>query len=185
MPHHASARFADWKHLCQQAGIDYIDPANNIHDTILQIRQSRLVLAEAMHAAIVADALRVPWIPLVCYDHILDFKWEDWCQSLNIKYTPIKINSIWDMERNFSTTQKLKTNIKRGIIKAGIWHDVLTPPVQATNRHKVEESVISSLINLAKNGTACLSEDRIHHESIARLMDKLQQVRIDFKSQLS
>jgi succinoglycan biosynthesis protein ExoV len=180
MPHHASSKFADWKKICTQAGIDYIDPANDIHDTILQMRQSRLVLAEAMHAAIVADALRVPWIPLVCYDHILNFKWDDWCQSLNMKYVPQRILSIWDMEREFSTTQKVKTNIKRGIIKIGIWSDILTPPVQATNKHEVEDLVVSSLINLANNGTAYLSDDRFHHESISRLMDKLQLVRRDF-----
>ena len=64
MPHHASSRFANWKELCEKAGINYIDPSYDVHETIFQIRQSRVVIAEAMHAAIVADALRVPWIPV-------------------------------------------------------------------------------------------------------------------------
>lgn len=179
MPHHASARFADWKGLCEKAGINYIDPANEMHDTILQFRQSRLVLAEAMHAAIVADALRVPWVPLVCYDHILDFKWDDWCQSLNMAYTPVKIDSIWDMETGFTMSQTVKTRIKRGLIGAGMWSDMWTPPVPRTNREQVEDRIVSSLRALAATGTGCLSEDRYHHESVTRLMEKLGEVRKD------
>lgn len=179
MPHHASARFADWKGLCEKAGVNYIDPANDIHDTILQMRQSRLVLAEAMHAAIVADALRVPWVPLVCYDHILDFKWDDWCQSLNMAYQPVKIDSIWDMETGFTLSQNVKTAIKRGLIGAGIWTDMWTEPVPRTNRPQVEDRIVAALAKLAATSAGCLSEDRCHHESVARLMEKLGEVRID------
>lgn len=179
MPHHASARHADWKGLCHKAGIKYLDPANDIHDTILQMRQSRLVLAEAMHAAIVADALRVPWVPLVCYDHILDFKWDDWCQSLGMSYRPEKIASIWDMETGFSLSTRVKTRIKRGLQDAGIWTDHWTPPVPRTNRAQVEDEVVASLMRLSNHPAPSLSSERAHHESIARLMEKLGQVRKD------
>ena len=37
---------------------------------------------------IVADALRVPWIPLVTSPRILSFKWQDWCQSIELTYQP-------------------------------------------------------------------------------------------------
>jgi succinoglycan biosynthesis protein ExoV len=179
MPHHASSRFANWKELCEKAGINYIDPAYDIHETMFQIRQSRVVIAEAMHAAIVADALRVPWVPVACYDHILDFKWDDWCQSLGMRYTPHKIESIFDMERGFTLEQKIKTGIKRGLRKMGVWSDMWTPPVPATNRHEVEDKVLASLARLANSARACLSEERAHLESIERLMEKLDVARRD------
>ena len=179
MPHHASSRFADWKALCEKAGINYIDPAYDIHETIFQMRRSRLVIAEAMHAAIVADALRVPWVPVACYDHILDFKWQDWCQSLDMPYTPQTIASIYDMERNFTPMEKFKTSVKRNLRKMGIWTDNWTPPVPETNRTDMEDKVVEALGKLAQHGTPCLSEERNHLESIERLMEKLDEVRRD------
>ena len=39
-----------------------------------------------MHGAIVADTLRVPWIPVRTNPKILPFKWLDWCQSVKLPY---------------------------------------------------------------------------------------------------
>jgi succinoglycan biosynthesis protein ExoV len=41
-----------------------------------------------MHAAIVADALRVPWIPVVLSPQSNSFKWLDWTLSLSLPYNP-------------------------------------------------------------------------------------------------
>lgn len=179
MPHHASSPYADWKALCDKAGINYIDPTWDINETIFQMRQSRLVIAEAMHAAIVADAFRVPWVPVVCYEHILDFKWEDWCQSLQMSYTPHKIASIYDMERDFSGADRFKTSLKRKLRGIGVWSDNWTPPVPETNRPEVEDKVVASLMELAQRATPCLSDERAHLESIERLLEKLDVVRRD------
>lgn len=181
MPHHVSARFADWKSICQKAGINYIDPATDVNEAVLQIRQSKLLIAEAMHGAIVADAFRVPWVPVACYDHILDFKWDDWCQSLKMAYKPEKILSIWDMENDFSLETMFKTKLKRGLREIGIWSDNWTPPVPKTNKKQVEDEVIASLMGIAKNGTQFLSEDKYHQESIDRLLEKLEQIKKDVK----
>src|SRR5690606_15547490 len=86
MPHHISDGNADWKKICEIAGITYLSPSDDIHQTLHMISRSKFVIAEAMHAAIVADALRVPWTPVTAYPHILDFKWVDWCQSLDMPY---------------------------------------------------------------------------------------------------
>lgn len=179
MPHHASARFADWQSICEQAGITYIDPAADLNEAIFQIRRCRLFLAEAMHGAIVADAFRVPWIPVACYDHILDFKWQDWCLSLNLEYRPKTVPSIWDMERDFSLSTHLKTRIKRGLRLCGIWTSNWTPPVPATNRQEMEGQVIETMMRLANCDTQFLSSDRDHFESIERLLERLDQLKRD------
>lgn len=94
MPHHITARRFDWATACRQAGIHYLDPAAGVEQNLRDIRSSRLVVAEAMHAAIVADAFRVPWIPLKLFGYILDFKWQDWCQSMGLAYAPMMMSDL-------------------------------------------------------------------------------------------
>ncbi|MCA1993207.1 MAG: polysaccharide pyruvyl transferase family protein, partial [Coleofasciculus sp. S288] len=91
MPHHTANQSANWKVVCQLAGLHYIDPTQSVEDVLFEIQSSRVILAEAMHGAIVADALRVPWIPVQVTKTVNEFKWHDWCQSLNLEYKPVVI----------------------------------------------------------------------------------------------
>jgi succinoglycan biosynthesis protein ExoV len=88
-PRRAEAAGLDLEKLCASVGINYIDPRKGVEHVLAAIESSEMVLAEAMHGAIVADALRIPWVPLQLYDQILNLKWHDWCGSLGIKYTPL------------------------------------------------------------------------------------------------
>lgn len=93
MPHHAAVRRGQWKEICELAGIEYLDPTGDDRETLIKLRQARLVIADAMHAAIVADTLRVPWIPVVSTPQINTFKWLDWALSMQVPYRPIKLPS--------------------------------------------------------------------------------------------
>src|SRR5205814_2371845 len=55
-----------------------------------------LLVTEAMHGAVVADALRVPWIALRMYSKIDEFKWRDWCASLRLPYEPLTPRRLFD-----------------------------------------------------------------------------------------
>jgi succinoglycan biosynthesis protein ExoV len=88
-PRRAEAAGLDLYKLCASVGINYIDPRKGVEHVLAAIESSQMVLAEAMHGAIVADALRIPWVPLQLYDQILNLKWHDWCGSVGIKYTPL------------------------------------------------------------------------------------------------
>lgn len=88
MPHHKSVRLTNFKPLCEDLGINLIDPGAKVYKTIREIQRSKVLITEAMHGAIVADALRVPWIPLRLHSHIVEFKWRDWCCSLGFNYSP-------------------------------------------------------------------------------------------------
>jgi succinoglycan biosynthesis protein ExoV len=88
-PRRAEAAGLDLDKLCASVGINYIDPRKGVERVLAAIECSDMVLAEAMHGAIVADALRIPWVPVQLYDQILNLKWHDWCGSLGIKYTPL------------------------------------------------------------------------------------------------
>ena len=67
----------------------------DVEAVVQQIASSRLVIAEAMHAAIVADAFRVPWIPVTSVPETNPFKWQDWCESLDLRYKTHTITPIY------------------------------------------------------------------------------------------
>jgi len=179
MPHHGSLGNADWRPVCAAAGIEFLDPSDEARETVRKIRGARLVIAEAMHAAIVADAFRVPWIPVSCYDHILDFKWRDWCESLQMDYRPTALPSLWDMERNLSFMDRSKGKLKRALRSAGVWSAQWTQPVPATSRQSEIDAASEKLAGLVRQGTPTLSGDFQHQESIDRLLEKLGQLRRD------
>jgi len=89
MPHHGSEYDDTYRDICREAGIDYLSPRADSLEAVDRIRHAELVLADAMHAAIVADSLRVPWIPVVTSSQISAFKWLDWTGSLSLPYAPV------------------------------------------------------------------------------------------------
>lgn len=96
MPHHSTTAGNFWESACKDSGINYISPMGfDVEAVVKQISSSRLVIAEAMHAAIVADAFRVPWIPVTSVPETNPFKWQDWCESLDLKYQPNQITPIY------------------------------------------------------------------------------------------
>ena len=116
MPHHrslirAQIQGVDLRRVCEDAGIFYVDPSVPVEEVLQAIAQTGVVIAEAMHVAIVADAMRVPWIPIRFYDHILDFKWKDWTSSLQLDYQPVLCSSA-DMDRSGSMIVMIKKTLK-------------------------------------------------------------------------
>ena len=91
MPHLSAARAVDWRPICNAAGIEYLDPRDEHFTLLKRLGSARLVLADAMHAAIVADSLRVPWIPISTSAEINTFKWLDWTLSLELPYEPVEL----------------------------------------------------------------------------------------------
>jgi len=95
MPHHLTVPHDDWKDVCDALSIRFIDPTAPVDCTIDAVRRSALLITEAMHGAIVADALRVPWIPVRSRPRILEFKWRDWSSALGIEHTFEWLPPIW------------------------------------------------------------------------------------------
>lgn len=90
MPHHVHDESYDFRQVCAQLGMHYISPVTRDVDHVLdEIAASELIVAEAMHGAIVADALRVPWVP-IRFQQINSFKWSDWCSSVGLEYVPME-----------------------------------------------------------------------------------------------
>jgi len=89
VPHWKSIRFGQWQAACELAQIEFVDPCGDAREVIDRIAGARLVIAESMHAAIIADALRVPWVPVVLSREVAPFKWADWAATVGLEYTPL------------------------------------------------------------------------------------------------
>jgi len=99
MPHHNSISRGNWQRVAAQAGMTFIDPRWPVAKVINHFSHARLVITEAMHGAIVADTLRIPWQPITIAPDALRFKWMDWALSLDLKYEPVRISpsSAWEL----------------------------------------------------------------------------------------
>lgn len=89
--HSDASRFYDWPSICNAAGLDYISPRADSLAVIQAISRSERVISESMHGAILADAFRIPWLPVAQLDRFNHFKWQDWAASLelDIAITPL------------------------------------------------------------------------------------------------
>lgn len=88
VPHWESTVGGVWPLVCKAAGLAYVDPCGEAKSVIGAIARARLVVAESMHAAILADAFRVPWVAVSTSRGINSFKWQDWAASLEVAYRP-------------------------------------------------------------------------------------------------
>lgn len=91
VPHWESTVGGLWPAVCRAAGLAYVDPCGDAKTVIAAIAGARLVVAESMHAAILADALRVPFVAVTTSRNVNGFKWQDWASSLGLAYRPRRV----------------------------------------------------------------------------------------------
>lgn len=84
MPHFESLERGFWPQVCERAQVPLIDPRGDPHAIMDKIRSVDVLVTEAMHGAIVADALRTPWICARPVHAMHQAKWLDWSESLDI-----------------------------------------------------------------------------------------------------
>lgn len=94
IPHFQSMKYVDWEYIAKELGYKLISPiceCDNILEKLKEIASCKYVMCEAMHGAILADILRVPWARFVFGTYrnesssISDFKWMDWMFSIKVR----------------------------------------------------------------------------------------------------
>lgn len=85
MPHFESMTRGHWPAAAQEAGLTLIDPRAEPGAILAAIGACRVLISEALHGVIAADALRVPWIAVrpLAAEHRP--KWLDWGDSLGLR----------------------------------------------------------------------------------------------------
>ena len=114
IPHHKSEDYLDWKPICESIGLEFISTRQPVEDFLIAIQQCESVISEAMHGAIISDALRIPW-KAVSYSPLFDHeKWCDFSESMNINLEiyslPFLTNKKFTFSKNISNFFKRNIN---------------------------------------------------------------------------
>ncbi len=123
MPHVAHAN-AVWELICREIGFSYIDPGRPVEEVLAAVGDTEVLLTEAMHGAIVADVLRVPWVPVHTGRGVLAFKWEDWCRSMGVAYQPHHLPSslmpVWPYRPHSGIIAPVRHWVKTRLVAAAL-----------------------------------------------------------------
>ena len=174
MPHIHHATFAreTWESVCAAVGFRYIDPSWPVPQVIAAIQDSKLLLAEAMHGAITADALGIPWIPLTTSPRILAFKWQDWCASIQQPYRPLHIPPLTPQYPRYGR------GVRSGMRSALHWGQTIAQGNWVSTAAQ-SDRLAKVLEQAAVNGRPMLS-DRARLETLTQaLEEKLAYLRQD------
>lgn len=177
IPHCSNTERHNWERVCARSGLRYVSPRGEAKSVIREIAAAPLVLAESMHAAIVADAFRTPWVAISISGTLNRPKWLDWSESVGVDLT------VHELFPEFSAAIQKVRRIKRRLkgqpppagqvsTGQGAAADVMVKPAAATAagpdlvkslqleiRHKMERFGIASRLRQALEQPASLSQD--------------------------
>lgn len=178
MPHWQTD--GNWKAACQAASIHYIDPCGEVETVLDELLASELVLTEAMHGAIVSDALRVPWIPIKPIQSNHRWKWFDWASALDIDLKPVSVAGSSLLE---STIQVLSYPMLAGSMSSvvkklnnnGRAHRTL----KKISPEFFMERAAESLLSISHKNYPSLSSDAAIEKAHSTMLGQLDQIIAD------
>ncbi|MEM8501909.1 MAG: polysaccharide pyruvyl transferase family protein [Cyanobacteria bacterium P01_D01_bin.1] len=173
MPHiyHADEANDSWQRICQQASVRYIDPRWPVEQVLAAIGSSERLIAEAIHGAIAADALRVPWIPISTSSRIYSFKWQDWCDSMSLFYHPYRLPSL-------KSYKPWNGDLRTGGMAIKHWMGATLEGPVSTHQYGLfadEAAIAQRLANIAKQAPV-LSSQVVFERKLEQLQACLDQL---------
>lgn len=179
IPHHTSLGRHDWDVICKTAGIDFVSPRENAKEVIQRIGAAPLVLAESMHAAILADSFRVPWIPVRISPWFNADKWSDWAESLDLKFTITSFFPQLDAIAQF--LRKRRPVRGSGGNKSGTNDEhVLKSQYRKSARLQLESLMVSRRMRNILNQKPYLSDSATLASKKAGYNEVLESIRLDY-----
>jgi succinoglycan biosynthesis protein ExoV len=173
MPHWESLEWGYWAKACDRAGVTLIDPRWQVERVLAAIAGARLMICEAMHGAIVADALRVPWVPVLPLDTRHRAKWRGWADTLNITLEP---RALWP-----SSLTEWVPHVTGRLSLLGLARDVmdswLLAPVKAATIWLAGRR-LKTLSRLPGQ----LSDERTLDEAVGRMTAAVERFREDWRA---
>lgn len=142
IPHIDTSREAgeSFKKICKKLGLGYLTTDQPSDIIIEAVQTASLVITEAMHGAILADAMRTPWIPVSFFNHD-PFKWEDWFLSVDMPYMSHQIRPhFWNVKKaDYMTAIKTPYRIlKQGLAKQSLRRIIHEAPALLSSDSVIE-----------------------------------------------
>lgn len=188
IPHWQSLGHGNWEAACRKAGITLIDPRKPVEEVLDLLLRSKLVIAEAMHGAIVADALRVPWVPVVPLNPAHREKWYDWAESMGIVLKPQRLfpSSLAEMTVAALCASKAtgahpdnQDSWKGGSLFSCVKRLIAASPLRPLVNACLSRLAALRLKKLARIAGS-LSSDAAMESAIQRMHEKIAQLKRDY-----
>jgi succinoglycan biosynthesis protein ExoV len=172
MPHHLSAEYADWRSLASDAGLGFIDPRDDVDRVLRDLDGASLVVTEAMHGAILADVLRIPWVPVSAYPHINQFKWGDWTDSMALPYEPSFLPAVYD-----GSSARLPGALQMWWRQARRRRSPLFRPrsIPSQRTTEAERAAAVQMLRIAAARPPQLSDDTLFAQALEGALNRLKQ----------
>lgn len=169
MPHFELAAWGAWPRAVAEAGLVFIDPRDDPARVLAAIAGCRVLLSEAMHGVIVADALRVPWVPIAPLAPIHRAKWHDWAAALGVAlaFETLPPSSLAEQLRHSGLPRR---RLGRILLDRG------SRPLQAAAAGHYAARAAAALRRIAAT-PPCLSGDAALARSRERMRTALEAVR--------
>jgi Polysaccharide pyruvyl transferase len=113
VPHVYSEQWSEISQAGADAGLDVISPKLPIDQFLQRLRRCKRVYCESMHAAIFADALRIPWARVRLTSHyfegdgVAEFKWQDAFSIVGASSAPLNRLSLLRPKRAAGVVRSL------------------------------------------------------------------------------
>lgn len=163
----------DWMRLCEQIDLHPISCHWSVDRVLDEIRRCDLLLSEAMHGAIIADALRVPWVPITCNPDILGAKWRDWLSVFDLPYQPSPIQALQAQ----SSGGSVRAMLKRFAASVGVLQSGAEAFVRASSEAEIALAKMQLLEAARRPGT--LSKESILDAKVVRFGELLEQLQAE------
>ncbi|HEU4554234.1 MAG TPA: polysaccharide pyruvyl transferase family protein [Chitinophaga sp.] len=155
IPYFKSQEFFDWQALCDKLGFHYISPAaeKGVEFTLREIAASKYVIAEAMHGAIIADIMRVPWsrfvlsTPFTEGGKVSEFKWMDWLHAIQLYNTEATHIPLYRKSSLHKKIKALTGNMVSAefLVKRMVKDELLNKLANISDYYLSPDSVINSI----------------------------------------
>jgi succinoglycan biosynthesis protein ExoV len=182
VPHHRSLRLLDWESVCREAGLVLLSPLLPAEDFMRELASARLVLAEAMHGAILADIVRVPWVAFSFGRQFSEDKWRDWSEAFDLDLQLNPFHGFYDTgchARDKRPLYHLGHWLKVRACRLGLgkrkWR-TLTPP--GWPLPQARRALVAGLNTLSRK-PGQLTSEAIFHSRVSALYERLNQLRRD------
>lgn len=180
IPHHGSEQYVDWQSICDNLGIQFISAKQPVEDFLAQLRSCKRIVTEAMHGAIVADAMRIQWTPVKFSPLFCEEKWYDFSESMQL--TPSFFQLPFISQKAMPLPKMIEVGCKRLLSKTFSikpkWGDLIYTGFG--QGEKGTNALIASMKEVIALNETYLSDDEVVEAITDKQYRLLQQVKADY-----